>query len=112
MADIFLQDLWRRSAGLPELNFDIRIDYARLKDSKFSKKFVEMMQNRLNIGTFRYGEALLNADKFIPYMKTKIKLFIETGNDELLVDIANYAMLEFRYGKHPNKHFKAIDRSQ
>jgi len=32
-----------------------------------------------------------------------------TGNDELLVDIANIAMLEFEEGVHPNKHFEAVD---
>ena len=39
----------------------------------------------------------------------RMKLYEETGNDELLVDIANLCLLEFMIGKHPNKHFNSID---
>ena len=39
----------------------------------------------------------------------KAKLYQETGNDEILVDIANLAMVEFIEGNHPNKHYKAVD---
>ena len=35
--------------------------------------------------------------------------YLETGNDELLVDIANLGMKEFSVGNHSKKHFKSID---
>jgi hypothetical protein len=65
----------------------------------------------LLMGRLRYGPKDSSAP---PYdyagsIEDKIKLYKETGNTELLVDIGNYAMLEFRFGKHPNRHFAATD---
>ncbi len=37
------------------------------------------------------------------------KEYIETGNDELLVDVANLCMKEFAVGNHPKKHFNSVD---
>lgn len=83
-----------------------------LRKSEWSKKFEELQRNRLVIGAFRYG--LLNQPgkkKFdrINYIEIKLGRYKETGNLETLVDIANLAMLEFEEGKHPERHFKALD---
>lgn len=69
------------------------------------------MFNRLIMGRLRYGPKSPTAPAY-DYAKSiagKIRLYLETGNTEYLVDIGNYAMLEFRFGAHPNKHFSATD---
>ena len=39
----------------------------------------------------------------------RLMSYQETGNTELLVDVANLCLCEFVEGKHPNKHFRAVD---
>ena len=67
--------------------------------------------NRLVFGGYRYG-TFGNKKKKFKWIESAIKRgqeYLETGNDELLVDIANLAMVEFVKGNHPSKHFKATD---
>jgi hypothetical protein len=70
------------------------------------------MRNRLLMGSFRYA---LLGDKNKPRydrlanIEKRISVYKETGNDELLVDIANIALCEFVEGEHPKKHFYAED---
>jgi hypothetical protein len=83
-----------------------------LKKTEWSDRFERLQRNRLLVGAYRYG--LLNAPGKSQYnrcdnIKERLKKYIETGNLEFLVDIANLAMLEFEEGKHPNRHFKSID---
>jgi len=70
--------------------------------------------NRKIMGALRYG--LFNDPKKavwarITAIEEKISLYKSDGNDEHLLDIANYAELEFTEGQHPKKHFKAIDNT-
>ena len=75
------------------------------------------MRNRLMMGAMRYG-GLRNPDNpgrttdlNTEQMLKRTKLYIETGNAEHLVDVANFALAEFVQQRHPNYHFKAIDRA-
>jgi hypothetical protein len=70
------------------------------------------MRNRLIMGAIRYGR--LNAPDKRQYDRVgsiieRAKIYMETGNCELLVDIANLALLEFEEGRHPNRHFEGGD---
>lgn len=82
-----------------------------LKETTWDENFLKLMWNRLLMGRLRYGpkKGKAPAYAYAKSIQDKIKLYVETGNTELLVDIGNYAMLEFRFGKHPNKHFAATD---
>jgi len=64
------------------------------------------------MGGIRYGE--FGAKGKPQYDSTnsaieRIKLYQKTGNTEHLVDAANLCLVEFVEGKHPKKHFKAVD---
>jgi uncharacterized protein YyaL (SSP411 family) len=82
-----------------------------LHATTWDTQFLEYMFNRLIMGRLRYGPKKANAPKYdyAGSIEGKIKLYKETGNTEYLVDIANYAMLEFRHGAHPSKHFSSTD---
>lgn len=85
---------------------------AEVRRTTWDENFFKLMWNRLLMGRIRYGRKDLT--KQIPYdypgsIKKKIEQYIATGNTELLVDIGNYAMLKFRFGQHPQKHFAATD---
>lgn len=83
-----------------------------LRRSEWSSEFERLQRNRLVMGAYRYG--LLQADKKELFnrnedIRRRLNAYIVSGNDELLVDIANMAMLEFMEGKHPRKHFRSTD---
>lgn len=80
--------------------------------SNWSHPFINYMKNRMVQGYFRYGSMRKNKKGLldcIGSMKKRLALYEKTGNDEILVDIANIAMVEFVNGSHPKKHFKSID---
>lgn len=97
-------------AGLPL--WDGNIDEIRANVKHKMLEFTKLMQNRLVMGHMRYGP-LGHEDKpnydHVKAIRDKLKLFEATGNDEILVDIANYALVEFIEGVHPKKHFSATD---
>lgn len=110
--DLFTLNAWRRLCGMEELMAIPTVDINALQASEWSDKFEELMRNRLVMGALRYGK--LHApgkpawDRPASIQK-RLQNYHETGNTEMLVDIANLAMLEFEEGVHPNKHFNAID---
>lgn len=81
---------------------------ADLQKSEWSPEFERLMRNRLVMGALRYGP--LHAPGKRKYdrsigMRKRLIQYIDTGNTEFLVDIANLALLEFEEGTHPNKHW-------
>lgn len=108
-----LRDRLLTKAGVKlKIQPDTTIDLVLLKKSEWSLEFEELMRNRLIMGFFRYGPFNKQNRDTIPMIQSIIKRskqYLITGNDELLVDIANLAMKEFAVGKHPKKHFKSID---
>jgi hypothetical protein len=55
-----------------------------------------------NYKTEKTMDALRNIEK-------RLQKYRETGNTEFLADIANFAMIEFKYPQHPNAHYKPTD---
>lgn len=86
---------------------DITLKLGNLPQTEFSKPFMQGMLNRLAVGYHRYGPAKENAsiNDFIKSIDVRIAKYLETGNTEYLIDVANYAMLEFVAPSHPNAHF-------
>jgi len=87
----------------------------KLKESEWCQEFETFMRNRLIMGAVRYG--CLGAQNKPQYdrctdMKRRVDLYINDGNLEHLVDIANICLCEFVEGNHPNKHFSAGDDTQ
>ena len=83
-----------------------------LRGTEWSYLFERLMRNRLLQGAFRYGK--INKEGKSDYdrldaIRQKVTRYEETGNDELLVDISNLAMVEFEEGRHPKKHFHSMD---
>lgn len=86
----------------------------QLRTTEKNPLFDTYRLNRKILGAIRYG--LFN-DKNKPVwdrltaIENKIAMYKLDGNDEHLLDIANYAELEFTEGRHPKKHFKPIDNT-
>ena len=68
--------------------------------------------NRLVMGSMRYNTRSLQVSPKYDLLKTmyvKLNLYIESGNQENLVDLINYCVLEIINRQHPNSHFEAGD---
>lgn len=66
----------------------------------FSEAFINKMKNAIEMSFYKYGWSsrtypeLAQAHKCI---RERLELYEETHNTEYLVDVANFAMLEFMY---------------
>lgn len=87
--------------------------FERLQETEWCSVFERLMRNRLLMGAYRYG-LLYDRERppmnYVKSIRKRAKLYWKTGNQEYLVDIANFALLEFvRKNCHPNPFFSAID---
>lgn len=118
----FYINAWRRKEGHPEIDFNKKhnLSLKSLFSSQWDSKFEQYMRNRLVMGSIRYGDNKLNIENGIPknkykyfsYLEYKLKRYKESGNLEMLIDVANLAMLEFHNGNHPKKHWSPIDNEK
>lgn len=108
----FLDNLWRWKCGLPDLTPAPPVTPDELRASEWSPEFERLMRNRLMMGALRYGrlgaEGKPQYDRIASAVK-RLQQYDRTGNQELLVDAANLCLVEFVEGRHPTRHFHAVD---
>lgn len=81
----------------------------------FSEAFIRKMKNAILTSHFKYGFAsktypeLAQAYKCI---KERLELYEKTHNTEYLVDVANFAMLEFMFPAFQDAAYKPTDSDQ
>ena len=76
----------------------------------WSKEFIDLMQNRIIVSHYKYGWISQNYPelaKAIDSAEERLRLYRETGNTEWLVDLANFAMIEYMHPSHLQAHFRA-----
>lgn len=78
---------------------------------EWSEKFIKLMQNRIVASHYKYGwlsenygSGLVSA---VESLQMRLDRYRQDGNTEWLVDVANFAMIEFQYPQHPRAHFRA-----
>jgi hypothetical protein len=80
--------------------------------TEVSREFLQGMADRMGVSYCKYGPV---ADGFphkvnaIDTLKARLDQYTRTGNTEFLMDVANYAMIEFMRPKHPQAHYRATD---
>lgn len=90
--------------------------------TEFSEFFVQAMADRMAISFHKYGpvaEAYPSKVNALKTLQRKLRLYthggvvkgkrIQPGNQEYLVDAANYLMIEFMHPANRNAFFKATD---
>lgn len=81
---------------------------ASIPSSEFSDTFVQGMYNRMAMSFHKYGKVAKGFPEHVDAIETlklHIKQFEEDGNTTWLIDVANYAMIEFMRPRHPKAHF-------
>lgn len=80
--------------------------------TEFSEDFTTGMKNRMLVSFHKYGpvkQGYPHRVDAIESLRLRLQKYQETGNTEYLMDVANFAMIEFMLPRHPNAYFKAED---
>lgn len=80
--------------------------------SEFSQQFAQGMADRMTMSYCKYGrvaEAYPSRVDAIASLKLRPDRYERTGNTEWLMDVANFAMIEFMHPKHQRAHFQPTD---
>lgn len=88
-----------------EINYSETLNKVR----SLMQEFFNLMLNRIVAGRYRYGEFNPRYRDMIPDIRRCLNRYLETRNTEFLIDLANYAWIEYKYGSHPDKHFNPTD---
>ena len=78
----------------------------------YSESFVNKMKNALEMSYYKYGEAKLTYPELAQAYKCvreRLELYEKTHNTEYLVDVANFAMLEFMFPAFKDASYKPTD---
>ena len=90
----------------------------KILETEFSGEFISLMKNRMVASFCKYGPVAENCGRKeqtideIKSLKKRLELYEKTGNTEWLVDVANFAMIEFMFPRHEKAHFKATDSDE
>jgi hypothetical protein len=83
-----------------------------IPESEFSQQFAQGMADRVAVSFCKYGaiaEAYPSRVDAIASLKKRLERYEQDGNTEWLMDVANFAMIEFMHPRHPLAHFVATD---
>lgn len=87
-------------------------DIDRILQTEFSDRFVDLMKNAMTVSFYKYGAltaAYPHKVDAVSSLMMRLEKYAETGNTEYLVDVANFAMIEFMLPRHPDAHFEGTD---
>lgn len=85
---------------------------AAILKTEFSDAFVDGMKARMLVSFYKYGPiatAYPDVISAISSLRQRLEAYERTGNTEYLIDVANFAMIEFMLPSHERTHFKAED---
>lgn len=87
--------------------------------TEVDERFINGMRDRMVVSFYKYGPVAEGAPKVdvIASLMARLRLYangdeakgIKAGNTEYLMDVANFAMIEFMYPKHPGAYFQGTD---
>lgn len=83
--------------------------------TEWSYKFEELQKKAMVMSYYKYGAIKKNHSKEDNHMDAvsnllkRLENYQKSGNTEFLVDVANFAMIEFMNPQHENAHFEGTD---
>lgn len=94
---------------------NITVEVLDQAETEVSGKFLRYMARRMMTSMFKYGKvadaypAKVNA---LRSLHQRLDRYERDGNTEWLVDVANFAMIEFMHPNHPLAHFEPTDSAE
>ena len=86
--------------------------FRKVLRTEFSECFVDLMRSAMIVSFYKYGlleEAYPRHVDAIESLKKRLEHYEEDGNVEWLVDISNFALIEFMHPRHSKAHFAPQD---
>jgi hypothetical protein len=86
-----------------------------MPQSEFSAQFAQGMADRMAVSYCKYGrvaEAYPSRVDAIASLRARLEKYERTGNTEWLMDVANFAMIEFMRPRHKDAHFRPTDSKE
>lgn len=86
----------------------------KILETEFNPQFVKGMKDRMIVSYYKYGaiiDAFPEKVNALASLQQRLRLYAETGNTEYLMDVANFAMIEFTLPRHHQAHFEGTDDS-
>lgn len=83
--------------------------------SEVSEEFLQGMVDRMSMSYYKYGpvaDAYPSKVNAIKSLRLRLDKYLETGNTEFLMDVANFAMIEYMHPKHEHAHYKPTDSKE
>lgn len=86
----------------------------KILDTEYSKVFDRLRQDAMAMSYYKYGTVRDNYGTYrcmkpLENLELRLAKYRETGNTEFLVDIANFAMIEFMYPSLPGASYRPTD---
>lgn len=83
--------------------------------TEVSLAFLQGMVNRMAVSFHKYGpvkDAYPHTVSAIKSLLDRLDQYQQTGNTEWLIDMANFAMIEFMHPGHPDAHYRPTDTDE
>lgn len=89
-------------------------EFKNILQTEWNYHFEGLQKKAMVMSYYKYGKMTQNhkVDNLmdaVANLEKRLEMYKETGNTEFLVDVANFAMIEFTYPQHPDAHFKGTD---
>lgn len=93
---------------------DARGNRSEILQRDFSEEFVKKMKNAVEMSHYKYGWMSKTYPELAQAYKCigeRLEMYLKTLNKEYLVDVANFAMIEFMYPSLAGTHYTPTDSS-
>jgi hypothetical protein len=90
-------------------------DIEAVLKTQVSDTFLAGMVARMEMSYFKYGdvrEAYPEKIDALASLQQRLRKYEDTGNTEFLMDVANFAMIEFMFPRKEGAFFQATDSDQ
>jgi hypothetical protein len=81
-------------------------------ESEYIGEFWDKMKRAMAVSFYKYGpvaDAYPDKVDAIASLRQRLREYERSGNTELLVDVANFAMIEFMHPRHSEAHYAPGD---
>lgn len=89
-------------------------DLQKILSSEYSEQFDVLRKKAMLTSFYKYGPVKDNYSRVkcldaIGNLRKRLDKYLETGNTEFLIDVANFAMIEFMYPSVEGATYQATD---